>query len=66
VYDDSGDFAVFQVDEVETTLKTSLPTERIWNNTQQPVIRLITCGGKYDAKTGHYLSNIIVYAHLLK
>jgi len=25
-------------------------------------LRLITCGGAFDAATGHYLSNIVVYA----
>jgi hypothetical protein len=27
--------------------------------------RLITCGGPFDQATGHYLDNIIVYAHLV-
>jgi sortase (surface protein transpeptidase) len=66
VYDKSGDHAVFQVDSSETILKTKLPAERIWNQTEQSVIRLITCGGAYDSKTGHYLSNVIVYGHLVK
>jgi LPXTG-site transpeptidase (sortase) family protein len=66
VCDASGDSALFQVDAAETILKADLPTEKIWNKTDAAVIRLITCGGKYDAKSGHYLSNVIVYAHLLK
>ncbi len=66
VFDSSGDYAVFQVDSLETILKSDLPTERIWNQTKESVIRLVTCGGKYDSKTGHYLSNVIVYAHLVK
>jgi sortase (surface protein transpeptidase) len=66
VYDRSGDYALFQVDSSETILKTKLPTERIWNQTEESVVRLITCGGAYDSKTGHYLSNVIVYGHLVK
>jgi Sortase domain len=66
VYDKSGDLAVFVVDSSETILKSELPTERIWNSTPQPVIRLITCGGKFDRSTGHYLSNTIVYGHLVR
>jgi LPXTG-site transpeptidase (sortase) family protein len=66
VYDASGDSALFQVDATETVLKTDLPTEKIWNDTDEPVIRLITCGGTYDSKSGHYLSNVIVYARLIK
>ena len=53
VYASSGDCAVFQVDSLETILKSKLPTERIWNQTEESVIRLITCGGKYDSQTGH-------------
>ena len=66
VYDASGDYAVFQVDSLETILKTNLPSDRVWNKTDQAVIRLITCGGDYNAKTGHYLSNVIVYGHLVR
>jgi sortase (surface protein transpeptidase) len=64
VYDKSGDMATFVVDSSELILKSELPTTRIWNNTYEPVIRLITCGGKFDRSTGHYLSNTIVYGHL--
>jgi hypothetical protein len=28
-------------------------------------LRLITCGGAFDFATGHYLSNVIVYATLV-
>lgn len=66
VYDATGDHAVFQVDSSETILKSNLPTERIWNETDEAVIRLVTCGGKYDSKSGHYLSNVIVYGHLIR
>jgi hypothetical protein len=27
-----------------------------------PALRLVTCGGQFDASTGHYRSNIIVFA----
>jgi hypothetical protein len=64
VYDGSGDVAVFLVDSKEEILKTELPTERIWNNTSEPVLRLITCGGAFDPETRHFLSNVVVYAHL--
>ncbi len=66
VYDRSGDVATFVVDSSELTLKSELPTERIWNETLEPVIRLVTCGGEFDRSTGHYLSNTIVYGHLVE
>jgi LPXTG-site transpeptidase (sortase) family protein len=64
VYRSSGTRATFVVVSTETVLKTKLPTERIWNDTQEPVIRLVTCGGQWDKASGHYLSNVIVYGRL--
>ena len=66
VYDKNGDMATFVMDSNEMVLKSELPTERIWNLTTDPVIRLVTCGGKWDASRGHYESNLIVYGHLVK
>ncbi|MCX8033063.1 MAG: sortase [Thermoleophilia bacterium] len=66
VYGEDGDVAVFVMDSKEEELKTELPIERIWNNTKEPVIRLITCTGEFNRKTGHYLSNLIVYGHLVR
>jgi LPXTG-site transpeptidase (sortase) family protein len=66
VYDKSGDMAMFVMDSSELVLKSELPTQRIWNGTTNPVIRLVTCGGKWDSARGHYASNLIVYGHLVK
>ena len=55
----------FLVERVERQAKEALPVERIWNRTNQPVLRLITCGGSFDRSTGHYRDNIIVYARRL-
>jgi sortase (surface protein transpeptidase) len=65
IYDRSGDVATFVVDSSEKVPKTELPTERIWLDTPEPVIRLVTCGGEFNRRTGHYLSNIIIYGHLV-
>ena len=56
--------AVFTVDEVQVVPKTSFPTAKVYSPTPYPALRLITCGGAYDAKTREYLGNTIVYAHL--
>jgi LPXTG-site transpeptidase (sortase) family protein len=66
IYDKNGDFATFVMDSNELVLKSELPTQRIWNGTTDPVIRLVTCGGKWDSARGHYASNLIVYGHLVK
>jgi len=66
VYGSEGDSASFVVDSREQQLKSDLPADRIWNDTWEPVIRLITCAGDFDRDWGHYLSNVIVYGHLVK
>lgn len=60
-YADGSD-STFVVSESEQQLKDDLPVERIWNDTDDAVLRLITCGGEFDADARSYLSNLIVYA----
>jgi hypothetical protein len=52
----------FRVIAVRTYLKDRFPTRDVYGPTPDAELRLITCGGAFDAGTGHYLSNIIVYA----
>jgi sortase (surface protein transpeptidase) len=46
----------------EQTDKDELPVDSIWNSTERPVLRLVTCGGAFDRSIGHYTDNVIVYA----
>jgi len=57
--------STFVVESVERARKEALPKERIWNDTDVPVLRLITCGGKPDPVTRMYPDNTIVYARLV-
>jgi hypothetical protein len=34
----------------------------IYGATWWPTLRLITCGGRFDPSTGHYLANTVVFA----
>jgi sortase (surface protein transpeptidase) len=52
----------FRVTSVQTYLKDRFPTQAVYGPTPDPELRLITCGGAFDYATGHYLSNIVVYA----
>jgi hypothetical protein len=52
----------FLVGRLERHPKTALPTKRIWTGARRPLLRLITCGGSFDRRTGHYRDNLIVYA----
>ena len=54
--------AEFLVTEVQIYLKDHFPTQTVYGPTPDAELRLITCGGAFDPATGHYLSNIVVYA----
>ena len=58
--------STFVVESVEQVGKDALPYERIWNDTDHPVLRLITCGGTPDPATRMYPDNTIVYARLAR
>jgi len=57
-----GTTAEFRVTSVQTYLKDQFPTQTVYGPTPDAELRLITCGGAFDPATGHYLSNIVVYA----
>jgi len=60
-----GTVATFAVDGVQKVAKTAFPTGAVYGRARYPELRLITCGGPFDRASGHYLDNIIVYAHLV-
>ncbi len=58
--------ARFTVDKVERYAKSHFPTVAVYGDANhRSELRLITCGGNFDAQTGHYLDNIVAYAHLV-
>jgi LPXTG-site transpeptidase (sortase) family protein len=57
-----GTLVEFRVTSVQTYLKDHFPTQAVYGPTPDPELRLITCDGTFDYATGHYLSNIVVYA----
>jgi Sortase domain len=57
-----GTTVEFRVTEVQRYLKDHFPTQTVYGPTPDAELRLITCGGAFDSATGHYLSNIVVYA----
>jgi sortase (surface protein transpeptidase) len=59
-----GRTAVFSVDGVQKAAKTNFPSSDVYGNVGYPALRLVTCGGPFDAQTGEYLDSIVVYAHL--
>lgn len=60
-----GRRASFVVDSVETFDKDHFPSERVYADTSQAQVRLITCAGDYDRKVKDYTANLVVFAHLV-
>ncbi len=61
-----GKTAAFTVDGVQKVAKDAFPAASVYGKVDYPSLRLITCGGTFDEVTGHYLYNIIVYAHMIR
>ena len=61
-----GKVAVFTVDGLQKVAKDAFPTASVYGRARYPSLRLITCGGPFDQAAGHYVDNIIVYAHLVR
>jgi Sortase domain len=56
--------AVFTVDAVRRFPKDAFPTRAVYADTPGPSLRLITCGGRFDAAARHYRDNTVAFAHL--
>jgi sortase (surface protein transpeptidase) len=61
-----GKLAVFRVNAVHMYLKARFPTATVYGPTPDAQLRLITCGGVFDPATGHYLSNVVAFATLIR
>jgi LPXTG-site transpeptidase (sortase) family protein len=59
-----GTLAVFTVTSIRTYAKDQFPTAAVYGPVPDSELRLITCGGTFDWSTGHYLSNVVVFARL--
>lgn len=59
-----GTVATFKVDTVETFSKAKFPDKRVYADTPDAQLRLITCGGNYDKTVKDYEDNVVVFAHL--
>ncbi|CAL9620942.1 hypothetical protein SUDANB130_05840 [Streptomyces sp. enrichment culture] len=60
-----GTRATFVVDEAESFAKDDFPNERVYADTPDAQVRLITCAGAYDHTAKDYTENLVVFAHLV-
>ncbi|SCF19586.1 class F sortase [Micromonospora chokoriensis] len=52
----------FTVDDVRAYPKEHFPTTLVYGPADAAALRLITCGGRFDATTGNYVDNVVVFA----
>jgi hypothetical protein len=52
----------YVVQATRAYLKTQLPAAAIFDQQVTPRLIIVSCGGPFDAATGHYLDNIVAYA----
>jgi hypothetical protein len=54
---------LFVIDRLESHPKNAFPTKAVYDPTPGATLRLITCGGSFDRRSGHYRDNTIAFAH---
>ena len=58
----SGQAYRYRVVALRAYAKTSLPVAAVFGQQVAPRLVIVSCGGPFDASTGHYLDNIVAYA----
>lgn len=61
---EDGKTATFTVDRVEEYPKKEFPTLDVYKNIDHAGLRLITCGGDFDADRHYYPNNVTVFASM--
>ncbi len=59
-----GTTARFTVTSIDRYAKDEFPTEQVYGPTPRAELRLITCGGEFDAAARSYRDNVVVSAVL--
>jgi hypothetical protein len=59
-----GSTVSYVVDFLESHDKDEFPTDAVYGPTEQPTLRLVTCGGDFDFDVRTYEENVIVFASL--
>lgn len=54
--------ATFTVDGVAAYPKQRFPSDLVYGPTPAAGLRLVTCGGRFDDRSGNYVDNVVVFA----
>lgn len=52
----------YRVTRVDRYAKTRFPSDVVYRPSDRAELRLVTCGGRFDRRTGHYADNVVVSA----
>lgn len=58
---DDGSLVTYRVDSLSKFSQNNFPTQAVYGSLPYAGIRLITCGGTWNKKAGHYTENLIVF-----
>jgi hypothetical protein len=59
---EDGSQVRFLVDRVVAFPSDAFPTEEVYGATSAPVLRLITCGGRFSLAERRYSANVVAFA----
>ncbi|WP_255461390.1 class F sortase [Glaciihabitans sp. INWT7] len=59
---EDGSTVAYTVTELRQVGKIDAPMAEVFDTSGAPRLTLVTCGGVFNSKTGHYLDNVIVTA----
>lgn len=62
----NGTLTKFVVTGVVQYSKSAFPDRLVYGSRGVSALQLVTCGGVFDHRTGHYESNIVVFTRLVK
>ncbi|MGI5213972.1 class F sortase [Plantactinospora sp. CA-290183] len=57
-----GDWLRFRVTASSRYAKDDFPTAAVYGPAPGPELRLVTCSGRFDRRSGHYPDNLVVFA----
>ena len=61
---EDGTTVTYVVESSERHDKDAFPTDAVYGPTEQPTLRLVTCGGDFDFDVRTYEENLVVFASL--
>jgi hypothetical protein len=61
-----GKTVYFSVIGLREYLKDKFPDRFVYGSRPYSALQLVTCGGAFDSRTGHYLSSIVVFTKQVK